>query len=566
MEMERDELTVKQILDLFRNNMLTANPEYQRGIVWSISQKKKLIDSIMRGYPLPLIYLHHIKKSVAGMNREDLEIIDGQQRINSLYEFAEGGYQLFHPIDDDAQARFPVFLKSQSCPWGGKQFHALTQELKDQFLDTKLAIARITSDDLNEVRDLFVRLQAGLQLNGQERRDAWPGDFTDFILRLGGKPALARYSGHLFFQRVMRMNPRNDRGKTRQLSAQITMLYLLRRANGPDNFTDINSGAIDDFYHAHIDFDSSIADAQRLVTILDKLESLLGTGNRPKLRAHDAIHLVLLVDSLWDDYTRSWEPNLPSAVDQFSASLANATKTKDSPQPDEFWLRYGQWTRVNSDRGERIRHRHEFYSERMLDYLGPLQIKDPKRTFGSLEREIIYFRDGKKCAVCKADVAWSEAEFHHVQEHAQGGKTVPHNGVLVHQHCHPKGPGAQLFADNYFTDHSGLDSVSDNPEVDIAEKPADSGRPLGNKVRNERSRTFPPDGTMCRFFYKESTYSGIIEGGSLIVDGIGSFSSFSGASVEISNTSRNGWRDWAIKLSGSNLWQLAGTWRNARPS
>src|SRR5712691_3753762 len=116
-----------------------------------------------------------------------------------------------------------------------------------------------------------------------------------------------------------------------------------------------------DFYYTHIDFDSSAADPQRLVSILDKLDSLLGTGKHPKVRAHDAIHLVLLMDTLWDEYTRSWEATLPAALDQFSAALAKARQTKDSLQPDEFWLRYGQWTRVNSDRGDRIHHRHEFY-------------------------------------------------------------------------------------------------------------------------------------------------------------------------------------------------------------
>jgi uncharacterized protein with ParB-like and HNH nuclease domain len=80
-EAEPDSKTVEDLVDLYRAGMLKANPEYQRGVVWSLAQKKKLIDSVMRGYPLPLIYLHHIKKSVAGMQREDLEIIDGQQRI-----------------------------------------------------------------------------------------------------------------------------------------------------------------------------------------------------------------------------------------------------------------------------------------------------------------------------------------------------------------------------------------------------------------------------------------------------------------------------------------------------
>ena len=115
MEMTPSTLPVKDILELRTNKMLTVNPEYQRGAVWSAAQKKKLIDSVLRGYPIPLIYLHHIKTSVAGMQREDLEVIDGQQRINSLYEFKEGPFKLFDPIRDDKEARFPIFLKELPC-------------------------------------------------------------------------------------------------------------------------------------------------------------------------------------------------------------------------------------------------------------------------------------------------------------------------------------------------------------------------------------------------------------------------------------------------------------------
>ena len=85
MQVEIEEKSIYELIDLKKNNMLNPNPEYQRGAVWSDAQKKKLIDSVLRGYPLPLIYLHYKRKMVAGMVREDLEIIDGQQRINALY-------------------------------------------------------------------------------------------------------------------------------------------------------------------------------------------------------------------------------------------------------------------------------------------------------------------------------------------------------------------------------------------------------------------------------------------------------------------------------------------------
>lgn len=441
MEVDRTEYTIEALLDLHDNRMLTVNAEYQRGVVWNETQKKKLIDSVMRGYPLPVIYLHHIQRSVAGMQRDDLEIIDGQQRINALHGFHEGAFKLFHPVEDDARARFPRFLHNEPCPWARLDFHSLPEELKSQFLQTKLPVARIETENINEVRDLFVRLQAGFPLNPQEKRDSLPGGFTDYVLQLGGKPEIARYPGHPFFQDILKMKPGQDRGKTRQLTAQIAMLFFTRRAeNG--RFVDINAPAIDNFYYTHLDFDTTNSEAKRLREILDKLHNLLLDGRRPKLQGHHAIHLVLLADMLWDDYTRSWETSLPRALDSFMGAVANAWHNQT---PNDFLLRYAHLTRVGADRADTIRRRHEFYVGQMLSFLNdvtPLVLKDPRRVFGQLEREVIYFRDQKRCYFCNAEVAWNEAEIHHLQEHSQGGPTVLENGVLVHRRCHPRGRAA----------------------------------------------------------------------------------------------------------------------------
>ena len=436
--------TVKQLVELRKHDMARANPEYQRGVVWTRDQQMKLIDSVLRGYQLPIIYLHDIKKEIAGRKHESYDIIDGQQRIAALHLFVEGAFALYRP--DDEKARFPKFLRDQPCPWGGRDFQTLPGDLKTTLLDTELPVAFIETDDGNEVRDLFVRLQAGLPLNSQEKRDSYPGEFTEFVLRLGGKPEIPRYPGHDFFRRVLRMKPERDRGRTRQLAAQIAILFLERHDQGRHHFTDINAKAIDEYYYTHLDFDGSTSTCQRLIDILSKLNDLLGDGKRPKLRAHDAIHLVLFVDSIWDDYTRSWESTLRTAQDKFSEALAHATKTRNDSNPEQAWLRYGVLTRTNSDRGDSIRRRHRFYSQRMATNLGNLTPKDSKRAFGALEREIIYWRDDRKCGVCGSDVVWAEAEIHHVKEHSQGGRTELENGKLVHKHCHPKAGAVEEFA------------------------------------------------------------------------------------------------------------------------
>lgn len=447
MEAHLQDRTVKELVDLRREGFMVPNPEYQRGEVWTLDQKKKLIDSVLRGYQLPMIYLHDIRRTVAGRVMERFEIIDGQQRTTALSDFVEGAFSLYD-IDDE-RAKFPPFLMDRDCDWGGKDFQALPRTLQEQLLETRLPIAIITSDDFNEIRDLFVRLQSGRPLNHQEKRDSLPGGFTEYILKLGGKPAIPRFPGHEFFQRVLRMKPGQDNGRTRQLAAQIAILFLERRSKGGSHYSDINAKAIDEYYFTRLDFEPTTPECERLRRILDLLTDKLGNWSGPKLQRHSAIHLVLFLDSIWDDYTRSWEDTLEEAQQKFSQLLAEAALASKEGTPDETWLRYGQWTRTNSDRGDRIRMRHLYYSERMIDFLGNLTPKDPKRAFTSLEREVVYWRDKTQCQVCLSAVSWPDAEIHHVIEHQAGGKTVCDNGVLVHKHCHPKGAAAEQFAADY---------------------------------------------------------------------------------------------------------------------
>ena len=436
---------IQKFLDLRANQMLIVNLEYQRGQVWSLPQKKRLIDSVLRGYPLPVIYLHRLRQEVGDLVSHRLEVIDGQQRLDAIYEFYIGAFPLFDPVRDEA-ARFPRFLQEQECPWANQTFDTLPKDLKKQFVETKLPVAEITSENQDEVRDLFVRLQAGLPLSPQEKRDALPGGFNEFVLRLGGKPGTA-YPGQPFFGLVTISSP--HRGGVRTLAAQIAMLFLTRREGSLDSFTDISAGEIDDYYYHNLDFDASAPDCQRLIDILDRLNILLGDQKRPKLRAHIAIHLVLFLDDIWDSYTPAWQGSLASAIDGFVDALAQATRaaTLHPDEPNDYWQLYGQWARTGTNSRVSIERRHRFFVEQMHGLMGgALQAKDTKRAFGELDRQIIYYRDAKRCQVCNGEAAWDDTEIHHVVEHYRGGRTALDNGALVHRSCHPRGDAAEAFA------------------------------------------------------------------------------------------------------------------------
>lgn len=450
MELKSEVMSVKNLLELKRNSMLLVNAEYQRGAVWSEAQQKKLIDSVMRGYPLPLIYLHHKIREVAGMRNEGLEIIDGQQRINALWAFSEGAFKLFDPVKDDKQARFPDFIKRKACPWARADCMSLTPELKERFLLTPLNVVKVTTDDEDEARDLFIRLQAGLPLNAQEKRDAWPGGFTQLILQLAGKKGITRYPGHDFFKHLVKVKA-TDRGEVRQLCAQICMLVFERMETG--SFTDIGTSDIDDYYYRHLDFDLTDPRVDRLTRVLNQAYQIFSGQLTPKFRAHEAIHIVLLVDSLLQDYSRSWIAGFHNAYDGFKEHAA----TEKRARAGDYWYEYGALTQTQSAEARTIARRHAFFSRHMLRALNPV-VLDPTRIYGEVEREILYYRQSKQCAVCGAEVKWAELEIHHIDEHHKGGGTTLENGAVVHKTCHPKGAAAAAFATSWTEKQKAIDS------------------------------------------------------------------------------------------------------------
>ena len=447
MKTEMSELSIKALVDWRDTDFMRANPEYQRGEVWTLDQQKKLIDSVFRGYQLPIIYLHKIKLESHGMVQDRVEIIDGQQRINALHRYCKGEFQLYDATDP--RAKFPEFLHDSNkhpCPWGGKDYPGLPGELREQLDEKPLPVAFIEDADKNEVRDLFVRLQAGFPLNAQEKRDSMPGEFSDFIMKLGGKPTLVGYPGHAFFTDVLGMKPGSDRGKTRQLAAQIAVLFLEKHEKDLRYFSDLKRKNIDEYYYTQLAFDSTSKNCEQLRKILDKLANLFANWSGPKLVAHNAIHMVLLVDSLLEDYTRQWEGVFQSAQQEFSkfhaeTSIKNKNRDLNGIQQEE-WQEYGVWTRANSDTGESIERRHRFYTRWMMERLGTnLVPKDPRRNFNQLEREVLYWRDKGVCQVCRLPAEWTASEIHHVVPHKDGGTTTLGNGALVHLTCHPKSEG-----------------------------------------------------------------------------------------------------------------------------
>jgi hypothetical protein len=74
------QISIGEVINMYRDAEFIINPDFQRLFRWQISQKSKLIESLLLGIPLPSIFVFEKDDS-------KWELVDGLQRISTLLEF-----------------------------------------------------------------------------------------------------------------------------------------------------------------------------------------------------------------------------------------------------------------------------------------------------------------------------------------------------------------------------------------------------------------------------------------------------------------------------------------------
>lgn len=134
---------------------LTIQPEYQRNYIYADGKKDvAVIDSVLKGYPLGVIYFN---RTADGR----LEVLDGQQRITSLGRFYNGKLS----IKDE-----------NGLP---QSIGSIAKEKREKFLDTTLLIYECEGTE-SEIKEWFKTINiAGVPLNNQEILNAiYSGPFV----------------------------------------------------------------------------------------------------------------------------------------------------------------------------------------------------------------------------------------------------------------------------------------------------------------------------------------------------------------------------------------------------
>ena len=162
--------------DIKRKDII-IDPEFQRNFVWGRAQKSELIESILMGIPLPVIYLF---EQLDGKK----QVVDGRQRLTSIFEFMNNKFQL-----SDMK-----ILKNEN----GKTFNKLAPLLQSKIEDYQIQAYLIKPPTPERIKfDIFDRVnRSGTQLNHQEMRNAlYQGKSTTLLNKLAKSKEFTEATG-----------------------------------------------------------------------------------------------------------------------------------------------------------------------------------------------------------------------------------------------------------------------------------------------------------------------------------------------------------------------------------
>ena len=171
MKCESTDLEIETIVNRIKNEDMDLQPDFQRGEIWTLQKKQKLIDSILRGWKIPPIHVIHNNQSID-------EVLDGQQRLAAIRDF----YDNIICIDGKILPE-----NSELIQLDGMHYRDLPKKWQRQFRQYSIVIIRLTEYQPEEPAELFYRLNQPTALTSAEQRNAYIGVTRDQVKELSNK-------------------------------------------------------------------------------------------------------------------------------------------------------------------------------------------------------------------------------------------------------------------------------------------------------------------------------------------------------------------------------------------
>lgn len=424
LEVRHETLTVAALCNFYEKGVLNLSPTFQRKSVWTDRDRQLLIQSLLRGFPIPAVFLY--KRHHDGDLRYD--VIDGKQRLETILRFMGAMRGAFTVTTELTELEGVQRIDARSLARNRSHMTVIRPALQAY----RIPVIEVDGD-LGDIVELFVRINStGKTLTPQERRNArYSGSaLLTAASKLANKLEV-KFDALGVFSAIQ---------KARMKHVEFAAELILSMQTGDV----INKKAAVDRVMAS----ASIASAQ-LARSATKAYAAVSRVARmfPELaatRMHQVVDfytLVVLVAKLDGEGAILIDRKRNAlAWDLLRAFCVEVDRMREQqrrvrgPAPDQeiyrdYLLTVSQMTDDISQRRER---------ERILrGVIGSLfASRDAQRGFTPEQRRVLWNTAADKlCGRCGATLSWENFTIDHVNPHSKGGRSTLDNAALVCRSC-----------------------------------------------------------------------------------------------------------------------------------
>jgi len=317
--------SIADFLEWDGSSLLDLSPKFQRRSVWTRAAKSFLIDTILRGKPMPKVLLTQDligKKNVR-------TVVDGQQRIRTILEFVAGDFTV---------------LATHNSANAGVRFADMDPEVQGAILQYEVGVDLLYNVSLSDMLDIFSRINTySVTLNTQEKLNA---------KYLGAFKTTAYELGHAYVSYLLDAGVLSEKNVSRMGEAQLASDLLVALVGGVQTVKNIerhykqyenyetvpdNVSAAVSSYHSTMNIIGAIYPAEELkntnwtrphwfytlfTCVAHAQVPLQGLpdAQRPALNEQTIRHWRAQLDelsALYDRYTEDTEEDVPAAFARF---------------------------------------------------------------------------------------------------------------------------------------------------------------------------------------------------------------------------------------------------------
>lgn len=397
--------TIKDLHDRYKDGELSLQPDFQRQFVWDATRSSRLIESVLLGVPLPIIYL-------AEEPNGNESVIDGQQRLTSFFEFLDGTMKL-------SGLRVRETLN-------GMKFSQLPKEAQSIIKKTSLRAITIKRESDKDLKfEIFERLNSGsVALNDQELRNCiYRGPYIKLLKEL---------SEDSDFRKLLNFSGPDKRMRDVELTLRFAAFYQTTYLNySPPMKTFMNSNMEK---HQYLSLNDQDDVRQAFKKSCQLVFSLLGehafkrfyrgSGDNVNGRWEPKKINSSLYDVLMFGFTAYEKPQIYSRLDAIREAFIDLMANNDV---------FISVIELSTSSKQAVETRFDIWRSVLKQGVGTAALEP--RCFSLVLKTKLFEKD-PTCAICKQKIsAIDDSAVDHIEQYWQGGKTIDENARLTHRYC-----------------------------------------------------------------------------------------------------------------------------------